>query len=145
MKYWKQRYVGVDFDHCKPRLSSAAPRLCQTRSKHTATYVTGQSFPPRTHIRLVLLIYNNDDSLKFRCAAWTSLIYLLACLMLRVTLKRSYRCAHVDTGTQAPICDTSQWTNTDEGLHARQIKPCIVRQAVLRRAVLSARESDGRI
>lgn len=125
--------------------SSAAPHLCQTRSKPTATYVTGQSFPPRTHIRLVLLIYNNDDSLKFSCAAWTWLIYLFACLMLRVTLKRSHRCAPVDTGTRAPICDTSQRTNTDEGFHARRIKPCIVRQAVPRRAVLSERESDRRI
>lgn len=35
VKYWKQRYVGVDFDHCWPCLSCAALRPCQATSKHS--------------------------------------------------------------------------------------------------------------
>ena len=120
MKYWKPGYVGVDFDHCRPCLPSAAPLPCQPGSKHTATCVSGQTFP------------QNSDSpcstylqqwwlLKIQGAAWTSLIYLLGRRMLCVTLKRTHWCAHVDTGTRALICDTSQWTNRDEGFHAGKL------------------------
>ncbi len=121
MKYWKQRYVGVDFDHsllfCS---SSAALRPCQARSKHTATCVSGQRLPQTSHSPCSAYL-QQWWLLKIQGAAWTSLIYLLACLMLRVTLKRNHRCTHVDTGTRALICDTRQWTNRHGGFHAGKL------------------------
>lgn len=120
MKYWKQRYVGVDFDHCRPCLSSVALLPCQAGSKHTATCVTGQGFPQNS--RLPCSAYLQQWwLLKIQGAARPSLIYLLASLMLRVTLKRKRWCTRVDTGTLALICDTSQWTSRDKGFHADKL------------------------
>lgn len=88
MKYWKQRYVGVDFDHCRPCLSSAALRLCQTRSKHTATCVAGQSFPQNSHSPCPAYLQQRWVP-KIQPTACTALIYLLVCHMLCVTLRRN--------------------------------------------------------
>lgn len=142
MKYWKQRYVGVDFDHCRPCLSSAALRLCQTRSKHTATCVSGQSFPQNSHFPCPAYLQQRRV-LKIQPTACTSLIYLLVCHMPRVTLRRNHWCAHADTGTRAPICDTCRWTNRDKRFPHRQIKPCIVRQAVLTKLVCQSKIHQG--
>lgn len=120
MKYWKQRYVGVDFDHCWPCLSSVALQPCQARSKNTATCVSSQSFPQNSHSPCSAYL-QQWWLLKIQGAARTSLIYLLACFMLRVSLKRIRWCAHVDTGTRALICDTSQWTSRDKGFHAGKL------------------------
>lgn len=66
MKNWKQRYVGVDFDHCRPRLSSAAVRRCQTGSKRAATCVSGQGFLPRPTSSVSPSVWNNGELWKFR-------------------------------------------------------------------------------
>lgn len=100
--------------------SSAALRPCQARSKHTATCVSGQRFPQNSYSPCSTYL-QQWWLLKIQGAAWTSLIYLLACLVLCVTLERSHWCTHVDTGTRALICDTSQWTNRDEGFHAGKL------------------------
>lgn len=102
MKYWKQRYVGVDFDHCWPCLSSAALLPCQTRSKHTATCVSGQSFPQNSDLPCSAYL-QQWWLLKIQHAAWTGLIYLLPCLMLCVTPEEEllvHSCWHWDTSSE---------------------------------------------
>ena len=120
MKYWKHRYVGIDFDHPLPCLSSVVFLLCQARSKHTATCLSGQSFFQNSHSPCSSSL-QQQSLLKIQGAAWTSLIHLLAYLMLDVTLKRLRWCTPVDTGARALICDTSQWTNRDKGFHADKL------------------------
>lgn len=68
------------------------------------------------------------------CTVCTSLMYLLARHMLRVTLMRDHCCARVD-GTQVLICDTCRWTERDKRFPCWQIKPCVVSQSVLRKLV----------
>lgn len=142
MKYWKQRYVGVDFDHCRPCLSSAALRLCQTRSKHTATCVPGQSFPQNSHFTCPAYLQQRRV-LKIQATACTSLINLLGCRVPLVTPRGTHWCAHADTGTPVLRCDTCRWTNRDKRFPCRQIKPCIVSQAVPSKLLCQSKIHQG--
>lgn len=117
MKYWTRRYVGVDFDHRRPCLSSVAQLLCQARSKHTATCVSGQSFLQKSHSPCSSCL-PQWSLFEILAAAWTLLIYSLGGLVLCVILKRRPWRTRVDMETPALICVASPPTSRDEGFHA---------------------------
>ena len=113
-----------------PCLSSAALRLCQPGSNLMQhVFQAGRSLKksrfPCPAYRQQWWLFKNPAT------ACSAVIHLLACHMLRVTPQRKRCCARVDTGTPALICDTCQWTNRDKSSACRQMKPCVVRQAVL--------------
>lgn len=121
---------------CLLQLSSPV-RLDQSTQQH----VFQARLFPRTHICLVLLICNNDDSLKFRLLCWTSLIYLLGRLTRHSEedpLVRS--CWHWDTSSDLWHQSVDQQRR---GIPRRQIKPCIVRQAVLTKPCSRSESQTG--
>lgn len=105
---------------------SASVRLDQSTQQH----VFQARVSPTTHIFTCPAYLQQRRVLKIQATACTSLINLLGCRVPLVTLRGTHRCAHADTGTPVLICDTCRWTSRDERFPRRQIKPCIVSQAV---------------
>lgn len=97
------------------------------------------------HVFQTRTLFCLSTTMMSQGAARTLLIYLLAFLMLRVTKKRNNWCTHVDTGTRALVCDTSQWTSRDEGFHLGKLshalwgklfsRSCFVRVSVRQEAL----------
>lgn len=95
MKNWKQRYVGVDFDHCRPRLSSAAVRRCQTRSKR-GNMCFRPGFPPTTRTLRVPVHLKRPWTLEIRATVCSSIHWFIT------------------RGTTARICDRQETRDSHE-------------------------------